>query len=120
MGAIMRHGPHHVAQKSTIVSVSLFSTSCSKLASVTAITLSDISLPVRMHIEFMQESSPRGTTIAHIGIAVRGLDDSLPFYRDVLGLAPHPLDDADGARIVGLAAGPSLVELLETARPDTP
>jgi methylmalonyl-CoA/ethylmalonyl-CoA epimerase len=73
-----------------------------------------------MHIEFMQESSPRGTTIAHIGIAVRGLDDSLPFYRDVLGLAPHPLDDADGARIVGLAAGPSLVELLETGRPDTP
>jgi methylmalonyl-CoA/ethylmalonyl-CoA epimerase len=58
--------------------------------------------------------------IAHIGIAVRGLDESVSFYRDVLELDPVPLDDADGARIVGLAAGPSLVELLEAESPDSP
>ena len=63
---------------------------------------------------------PRGTRIAHIGIAVRALDEILPFYRDVLGMPEVPLDDADGARIAGLAAGDALVELLEAERPDSP
>jgi methylmalonyl-CoA/ethylmalonyl-CoA epimerase len=31
-----------------------------------------------------------------------------------------PLDDSDGARIAGFAAGDSLVELLEAERPDSP
>jgi len=66
------------------------------------------------------ESVPRGTRIAHIGIAVRALDALLPFYRDVLGMTEVPLDDADGARIAGLAAGESLVELLESERPESP
>jgi methylmalonyl-CoA epimerase len=68
----------------------------------------------------MQEPSRRGTQIAHIGIAVSSLDDSMAFYRDVLGLADVPLDDSDGAKIIGLAAGPSLVELLEAESPDSP
>ena len=68
----------------------------------------------------MQESSRRGTRIAHIGIAVRGLDDSVSFYRDILGLPDVPLDDADGAKIAGLAAGDSLVELLEAESADSP
>jgi methylmalonyl-CoA/ethylmalonyl-CoA epimerase len=63
---------------------------------------------------------PRPTRIAHIGIAVRALDEILPFYRDLLGLPDVPLDDADGARIAGLAAGDTLVELLEAQHPDTP
>ena len=62
----------------------------------------------------------RGTRIAHIGIAVRVLEDVLPFYRDILDLPPVPLDDADGARIAGVAAGESLVELLEAESEDTP
>ncbi len=62
----------------------------------------------------------RGTRIAHIGIAVRALDELRPFYRDVLGMPEVPLDDADGARIAGLAAGESLVELLEAADPESP
>jgi methylmalonyl-CoA/ethylmalonyl-CoA epimerase len=64
--------------------------------------------------------SPRGTRIAHIGIAVRGLDELVPFYRDVLGMPETPLADSDGARIVGLVAGESLVELLEADAPDSP
>jgi methylmalonyl-CoA epimerase len=67
----------------------------------------------------MQESSRRGTRIAHIGIAVRSLDKSAPFYRDVLGLLDVPLHDSDGAKILGLAAGP-LVELLEAESLDSP
>jgi methylmalonyl-CoA/ethylmalonyl-CoA epimerase len=68
----------------------------------------------------MQKPSQAGTRIAHIGIAVQGLDEGVSFYRDILGLGEVPLDNADGARIVGLAAGPSLVELLEPDRPDSP
>jgi methylmalonyl-CoA/ethylmalonyl-CoA epimerase len=55
-----------------------------------------------------------------VGIAVRALDEILPFYRDVLGLPEVPLDDADGARIAGLAAGDSLIELLEAESPESP
>lgn len=62
----------------------------------------------------------RGTRIAHIGLAVRALADTLPFYHEVLGLGEVPLADADGARIAGLAAGESLIELLEPDDPDSP
>ena len=62
----------------------------------------------------------RGTRLAHIGIAVRSLDEILPFYRDILGLPEEPLDDADGATIAGLRAGEPLVALLEAESPDSP
>lgn len=68
----------------------------------------------------MPNGSRRPTRIAHVGIAVQSLDQILPFYRDILGLASVPLDDADGARIAGLDAGESLIELLEARSPDTP
>ena len=68
----------------------------------------------------MTDVSRRAPRIAHIGIAVRALDEILPFYRDLLGLPEVPLDDADGARIAVLAAGDSLVELLESENPDSP
>ena len=62
----------------------------------------------------------RGTRLAHIGIAVRSLEEILPFYRDILDLPEVPLDDADGAVIAGLAAGEPLVELLEAESSDSP
>ena len=68
----------------------------------------------------MPDRPVRGTRIAHIGVAVRALDEILPFYRDVLGMPEVELDDADGARIAGLAAGESLVELLEAESPESP
>jgi methylmalonyl-CoA/ethylmalonyl-CoA epimerase len=68
----------------------------------------------------MPLATRRGARIAHIGIAVRALDELLPFYRDVLGMPEVPLDDADGARIAGLAAGDALVELLEGDEPGSP
>jgi methylmalonyl-CoA/ethylmalonyl-CoA epimerase len=70
----------------------------------------------------MEKPPPQsaGATIAHIGIAVTGLTESVSFYRDVLGLDEVPLADSDGARIVGLAAGESLVELLEAETPESP
>jgi len=68
----------------------------------------------------MSDPDRRGTRIAHIGVAVRALDEILPFYRDVLGMPEVPLDDADGARIAGLASGESLVELLEPEAEESP
>jgi methylmalonyl-CoA epimerase len=67
-----------------------------------------------------KRNTSRGTSIAHIGIAVESLAAILPFYRDVLELPETPLDDSDGARIAGLAAGPALVELLEPNESDSP
>ena len=71
-------------------------------------------------LSIMTDTAPRGTTIAHIGLAVPAIDQILPFYRDILGMAEVPLDDADGARITGLAAGQSLIELLQARTPDSP
>lgn len=68
----------------------------------------------------MPPTPRRGARIAHIGIAVRAIDEMLPFYRDLLGLDELALDDSDGARIAGLAAGDQLVELLEPRSPDSP
>jgi methylmalonyl-CoA/ethylmalonyl-CoA epimerase len=62
----------------------------------------------------------RGTKIAHVGLAVRAIEDLLPFLRDILQLSEVPLADADGARIAGLAAGESLVELLEARSDSSP
>ena len=61
-----------------------------------------------------------GATIAHVGIAVRGLDDSVSFYRDVLGMENVPMNDSDGARIAAFAAGTSLIELLEPEAAESP
>jgi methylmalonyl-CoA/ethylmalonyl-CoA epimerase len=68
----------------------------------------------------MTDPARRAPRIAHVGIAVHALDEILPFYRDLLGMPEVELADADGARIAGLAAGESLVELLEADRPESP
>jgi methylmalonyl-CoA epimerase len=58
--------------------------------------------------------------IAHVGVAVSNLDEALAFYRDVLGLQPHPPEVADGATIVSLPFGETEVELLAPVEPDSP
>ena len=68
----------------------------------------------------MTPSIPRGPRVSHIGIAVRAIAESLPLFRDVLGLREVSLDDSDGARIVGFNAGEPLVELLEADDPTSP
>lgn len=63
---------------------------------------------------------PDRPLIAHIGVAVNDIEAALAFYRDVLGLDPHPPETADGATIVSLPFGESEVELLSSADPSTP
>jgi methylmalonyl-CoA/ethylmalonyl-CoA epimerase len=71
-------------------------------------------------LNLMTESTPSGTRLAHIGIAVRKTDELSRLYRDILGLAEVPLADSDGARIKGFAAGQALIELLEPSTEDSP
>jgi len=68
----------------------------------------------------MTRSSPRGTRLSHIGIAVEALAESVPFFREILGLPEVVLADSDGANIVGFSAGEPLVELLEAEDPASP
>ena len=59
-------------------------------------------------------------SVAHVGIAVTSIAEALPFYRDVLGLAPGHQETADGAKIVSLRFGSTDVELLEPSDPASP
>ncbi len=61
-----------------------------------------------------------GPRIAHVGIAVPDLEAAAAFYRDVLGISPHPPEIADGAAILSLPFGDSEVELLAPLAPDSP
>lgn len=58
--------------------------------------------------------------IHHVGIAVRDLDKSLEFYRDVLGLHVHAMDTVEdqGVRAALLTIGQSEIELLEPLSPE--
>src|SRR4029079_9486766 len=68
----------------------------------------------------MQESTPHGVRIAHVGIALAALNSAVPFFRDILGLETVELSDSDGPRIEAFQAGESLVELLEPESENTP
>jgi len=61
-----------------------------------------------------------GARLAHVGVAVAGLDAAVAFYRDVLGFVPHPPERADGATVVSLTAGGAEVELLSSDDPASP
>jgi methylmalonyl-CoA/ethylmalonyl-CoA epimerase len=60
--------------------------------------------------------------IDHIGIATRGLEESLRFWRDALGLEVKHTETVEeqGVRVAMLPAGEPRVELLEPTGPDTP
>lgn len=68
----------------------------------------------------MQQESPKGVRIAHVGIALESIAAQLPFYREILGMRQAEVTDSDGARIAAFEAGDALVELLEPERADTP
>jgi methylmalonyl-CoA/ethylmalonyl-CoA epimerase len=67
-----------------------------------------------------EEPVPDQPRIAHVGIAVPDLEAALGFYRDILGLKPHPPEVADGATILTLPFGESEIELLAPLQADSP
>jgi methylmalonyl-CoA/ethylmalonyl-CoA epimerase len=60
--------------------------------------------------------------IDHIGIATRGLDDALKFWRDALGLEVRHTETVEeqGVRVAMLPVGEPRVELLEPTGPESP
>jgi methylmalonyl-CoA/ethylmalonyl-CoA epimerase len=63
---------------------------------------------------------PDRPRIAHVGIAVDDLENAVSFYRDVLGIEPHPPEVVDGARILTLPFGDAQVELLQPLEAESP
>ncbi|PNU21654.1 methylmalonyl-CoA epimerase [Geothermobacter hydrogeniphilus] len=60
--------------------------------------------------------------INHIGIAVKNIEASLPFYRDVLGMTFEGSEEVaeQKVRVAFLAVGESRIELLEPTADDSP
>jgi methylmalonyl-CoA/ethylmalonyl-CoA epimerase len=56
--------------------------------------------------------------IDHIGIAVQNLDETVAFYRQVMGLAVSSTEVFNGMKIAFLRIGDSELELLEDLTPD--
>ncbi len=64
--------------------------------------------------------SPR--FIDHVGIAVRSLDEAIPFWRDTLGLALHEIEIVEDqlVRTAVFVAGDNRIELLEPTSAESP
>ena len=60
--------------------------------------------------------------IEHIGIATRGLDEAIGFWRDVLGLQEVGTEEVEDqkVRVAMLPLGESRIELLEPTSEDSP
>ncbi|WP_432821914.1 methylmalonyl-CoA epimerase [Trichloromonas sp.] len=60
--------------------------------------------------------------INHVGIAVKNLEASIPFYRDVLGMVFEGTEEVaeQKVRVAFLAVGESRIELLEPTAEDSP
>ncbi len=60
--------------------------------------------------------------INHVGIAVKSLDVSIPFYRDVMGMAFEGTEEVaeQKVKVAFLAVGESRIELLEPTSEDSP
>jgi methylmalonyl-CoA/ethylmalonyl-CoA epimerase len=62
------------------------------------------------------------TKINHIGVAVKSLEDAIPFYRDSLGMAFTGIEEVveQKVRVAMLNVGESKIELLEPTSEDSP
>ncbi len=60
--------------------------------------------------------------IQHIGVAVRRLDDAIPYYRDVLGLECLGVEEVADQKIRAAVfrVGESTIEVIESTSPDGP
>ena len=60
--------------------------------------------------------------IDHIGIATRGIEEAMAFYRDALGLAVTETEEVaeQRVRVAMLPVGESRIELLEATSDDSP
>ena len=59
--------------------------------------------------------------IEHLGIAVKSIEESLPYYEGVLGLKCYNIEEAAGQKVktAFLRVGQTKIELLEATTPDS-
>ncbi len=62
------------------------------------------------------------THIEHIGIAVKSLEESIPFYENILGLKCYAIEEVadQKVRTAFFQVGATKIELLESTSPDGP
>lgn len=62
------------------------------------------------------------THIEHIGIAVSSLDEAIPFYEKVLGLACYAVEEVEDQKVktAFFQVGQTKIELLESTDPEGP
>lgn len=62
------------------------------------------------------------THIEHLGIAVKSIEDALPYYEDVLGLECYAIEEVADQRVktAFLKVGDTKIELLESTDPEGP
>ena len=62
------------------------------------------------------------THIEHIGIAVRSLDEAIPYYENVLGLKCYAIEEVREQKVktAFFQVGQTKIELLEPTDPDSP
>lgn len=60
--------------------------------------------------------------INHVGVAVRSIEEALPFYRDALGMTLVGTEEVASqlVKVAFLTVGESKIELLEPTSPDSP
>ncbi|MDK2820311.1 MAG: methylmalonyl-CoA/ethylmalonyl-CoA epimerase [Clostridia bacterium] len=60
--------------------------------------------------------------VDHIGLAVKSLQDTLPFYEEILGIKSNGTEEIPDqkVRVAFLPVGDSEIELLEATEPDSP
>ncbi len=62
------------------------------------------------------------THIEHLGIAVKSIEDALPYYENVLGLECYAIEEVADQRVktAFLKVGDTKIELLESTDPEGP
>ena len=62
------------------------------------------------------------THIEHIGIAVKSLDEAIPFYEEVMGLKCYAIEEVAEQKVktAFFLVGDTKIELLESTSPDGP
>ncbi len=60
--------------------------------------------------------------IEHLGIAVKSIEESLPYYEEVLGLKCYNIETVEDQKVktAFLKVGDTKIELLEPTSPDSP
>lgn len=75
-----------------------------------------------MHLKQINHYAMKITHIEHIGIAVKSLDEAIPFYENVLGLKCYNIEEVKDQRVktAFFMVGQTKIELLESTDPEGP